>query len=263
MIDQLFHTPTAVAAAQAGVAFLFALLTIWLARQQDIHMEGETLIALVRGIVQMIAVGLVLVALLGGPKWTSVPVLTAMVLFASITAARRAREIQGGFVVTLASIAVGAGLMIGVLTWLGVISGNINTLVPVGSMLIANAMNSAAQALERFRSDVIAHTGQVEAALALGAEPDVTVRPYVRLAVQASLIPRIDTLRSLGIVWIPGLMAGMTLSGSDPVYAAVYQFVVIALIYASSGITAILATLLIRARVFSPAQQLLLRPAEQ
>ena len=30
-----------------------------------------------------------------------------------------------------------------------------------------------------------------------------------------------------GIVWIPGLRAGMILSGTDPLYAAVYQFVVI------------------------------------
>jgi hypothetical protein len=34
-------------------------------------------------------------------------------------------------------------------------------------------------------------------------------------------------LRSLGIVWIPGLVAGMLLSGSRPVYAAIYQFVVL------------------------------------
>jgi putative ABC transport system permease protein len=53
--------------------------------------------------------------------------------------------------------------------------------------------------------------------------------------VRASLIPRIDSLRSLGIVWIPGLMAGMVLAGSDPVYAAIYQFVVIAMVFASSA----------------------------
>jgi putative ABC transport system permease protein len=262
MINQIFHSPAAVAAAQAAVAFVLALFTVFLARQQGIHVESESLIALVRGLVQMIAVGLVLVALLGAPLWTSIPVLVAMILFAAATAGRRARDIPGGFLVSLVSIAVGAGAMIAVVTWLGVISSNINTLVPVGSMLIANAMNSCAQALERFRSDVTSHVGQVEAALALGAEPRVTVQPYVRSAVHASMIPRIDTLRSLGIVWIPGLMAGMTLSGSNPVYAAVYQFVVIALIFASSGITAILSTLLIRSRAFSPADQLTLRPAE-
>jgi putative ABC transport system permease protein len=263
MINQLFHSPAAVAAAQAAVAFILALFTVLLARQQGIHLESESLVALVRGLVQMVAVGLVLVALLDAPLWTSIPVLAAMILFASATASRRAKAIPGGFLVSLISIGLGAGVMIGLLTWLGVISGTINTLVPVGSMLIANAMNTCAQAVERFQSDVTTHVGQVEAGLALGADPRITVQPYVRSAVQASMIPRIDTLRSLGIVWIPGLMAGMTLSGSNPVYAAVYQFVVIALIYASSGITAILATLLVRGRAFSVAEQLTLRPAEQ
>jgi putative ABC transport system permease protein len=96
--------------------------------------------------------------------------------------------------------------------------------------------------------------------LALGAEPKNTVTPYVQAAVQASLIPRIDSLRSLGIVWIPGLMAGMVLSGEDPVYAAIYQFVVIAMIFAAAGLTSVVSTLLIRSRVFSSAQQLTLQP---
>jgi putative ABC transport system permease protein len=85
----------------------------------------------------------------------------------------------------------------------------------------------------------------------------------VQASVQAGLIPRVDSLRSLGIVWIPGLMAGMILSGVDPVYAAVYQFAVIAMIFAASGLTAVVTTLLIRSRAFSPAKQLILRPGGQ
>jgi putative ABC transport system permease protein len=55
-------------------------------------------------------------------------------------------------------------------------------------------------------------------------------------------------------------MTGMLLSGAGPVYAAIYQFVTIAMIFSSSGLTALIGTLLIRSRVFSPAEQLLLRP---
>ena len=77
---------------------------------------------------------------------------------------------------------------------------------------------------------------------------------------EASLIPAIDSLRSLGIVWIPGLMAGMLLSGARPVYAAIYQFVVLAMIFAASGLTSLVSTLLMRSRVMSPAEQLVLRP---
>jgi len=52
----------------------------------------------------------------------------------------------------------------------------------------------------------------------------------------------------------------MLLSGARPVYAAVYQFVVLAMIFAASGLTSLTSTVLIRGRIFSPAQQLLLQP---
>jgi putative ABC transport system permease protein len=127
-------------------------------------------------------------------------------------------------------------------------------------MLIANAMNTNGLALNRFRADVLAHSGEIETALALGAEARSRVSPYVQASFEASLIPAIDSLRSLGIVWIPGLMAGMMLSGARPVYAAIYQFVVLAMIFAASGLTSLVSTTLIRGRVFSPAEQLLLQP---
>src|SRR6476646_6687036 len=150
--------------------------------------------------------------------------------------------------------------MIAIMTLLGVIDTPITALVPIGSMLIANAMNTNGLALNRFRADVLAHVGEIEAALALGADPGGSVAPYVQASFEASLIPAIDSLRSLGIVWIPGLMAGMLLSGARPVYAALYQFVVLAMIFASSGLTSLVSTMLIRGRVFSPAEQLLLQP---
>ena len=56
-------------------------------------------------------------------------------------------------------------------------------------------------------------------------------------------------------------MAGMLLSGARPVYAAIYQFVVLAMIFAASGLTALVSTLLIRSRAFTAAEQLLLRPS--
>jgi putative ABC transport system permease protein len=103
---------------------------------------------------------------------------------------------------------------------------------------------------------VAAHAREVEAALALGAGPEVAVAPYVQSSFGASLIPAIDNLRSLGIVWIPGLMTGMVLAGARPIEAAIYQFVVLALIFASSGLTCLVSTTLARARLFTPGEQL-------
>ena len=142
------------------------------------------------------------------------------------------------------------------------LTADIVVLVPVGSMIIANAMNACAQAMERFRADITAHVGLIETGLALGADPGATVAPYVQSAVYSSLLPRLDMLKSLGFVWIPGVMAGMLVSGASPVYAGIFQFIVVAMILAASGIAGLVATLLMRARAFSSAAQLTLRAAE-
>jgi putative ABC transport system permease protein len=245
---------------QALIAAIAAMLVVVLARKRGIHLESETLIAMVRGIIQIVAVGSVLLLLLRAPRWTSGFLLAGMILAAGATSARRAKGIPDAFRVSACAIAFGAGSVIALMTWLGVIDTAITALVPVGSMLIANSMNTNGLALNRFRADVLAHVGEIETALALGAEAKNSVSPYVQAAFEASLIPAIDSLRSLGIVWIPGLMAGMLLSGARPVYAAIYQFVVLAMIFAASGLTSLVSTLLIRDRIFTAAQQLSLQP---
>jgi putative ABC transport system permease protein len=147
-----------------------------LARYQEIHLERETLVALVRGLVQVVAVGSVVLLVLQSPTWVSIPVLLAMVVAGAVIASRRAGGLSDAFYVSLAAIGLGAGLVIVSMTLLGVIDPAPSSLIPVGSMVIASAMNADALAMDRFRSEVVAHTGQIEAALALGAEPARTVK---------------------------------------------------------------------------------------
>ena len=247
--------------AQAAIASVLALLVVLLARKRNIHLESDAAIALLRGIVQIVIVGSVLVLLLKAPRWSSVFLLAGMLVAAGSISARRAKNIPGAQKVSTLAIAAGAGSVTAIMTWAGVIDTAITSLIPVGSMIIANAMNTNGLALNRFRSEVLAHAGEIETALALGAEPQVTVARYAESSIHSSLIPAIDNLRSLGIVWIPGLMTGMLLSGANPLYAAIYQFVVIAMILASSGLTSLLSTLMIRSHAFSPAEQLVLKGA--
>src|SRR5713226_5674193 len=260
MLKAIFTNQLALGCTQAAAATLLALLVMLIARTREIHLERETIVALIRGIVQIIAVGSIFLLLLRGPAWTSVLLLAAMIVAAAATSTQRAGEMPGTFQVSLYAIAAGSGAVIALMIWAGVIDTTMTSLVPIGSMLISNAMNTNSLTLNRFRSEVESHFGLIETALALGAASKQSVSSYVQLSFEASLIPAIDSLKSLGIVWIPGLMAGMLLSGSDPVYAAIYQFVVLAMIFAASGLTSLISTMLIRGRVFSPAEQLLLQP---
>jgi len=245
--------------AQAAGAIVLCLAVIVLCRRFAVRVEREALVSIARGLVQMVAVGIVLALLLHGSLLVGVLILLGMTIAAAATAARRARNMQGALLVCFWSIAAGSGVVIAAMIAMGTLQTNIAMLVPVGSMIIANSMNACAQAAERFRADITAHVGQIEAGLALGADPAVTVAPYVQSAVYASLLPRLDMLKSLGLVWIPGVMAGMMVSGASPVYAGIYQFILVVMILTASGIAGLVATVLLRTHAFSSAAQLTLR----
>jgi putative ABC transport system permease protein len=154
MLDQLFQDPRGLGMAQAAITTVLALGVMLLARRQNIHLERETIIALLRGFVQVVAVGSILLLLLQAPGWVSIFALLAMILAAASIAARRARGIPGAFWVSLLGIGLGSGFVIVSMTLLGVIDSATSSLIPVGSMIIANAMNSNALALDRFRGEV-------------------------------------------------------------------------------------------------------------
>jgi putative ABC transport system permease protein len=248
--------------AQAVGAIALCAAVVALCAWQSVHVEREAAVSMARGLVQMVFVGVVLALLLHGSLLIGALILFMMTIAAALTATRRIKGIDGAFFLCFWSIAAGAGTVIAVMLATRSLRPDISMLVPVGSMIIANAMNACAQAIERFRADILAHIGQIEAGLSLGAEPAVAVSPYLQSAVYASLLPRLDMMKSLGLVWIPGVMAGMVVSGASPVYAGIYQFIIVATILASSGITGLVATILMRKRAFSPAAQLTLRPTE-
>lgn len=245
---------------QAAGAIALCAAVVLLCRWHAVRVEREAAVSLARGLVQMVLVGMILALLLHGPVLVGSLILLMMVVAAAATAARRLQRMDGALLLCFWSIAPGAGAAITAMLATRSLRPDISMLVPVGSMIIANAMNACAQAIERFRAEILAHVGQIEAGLSLGAEPAVAVAPYLQSAVYASLLPRLDMLKSLGLVWIPGVMAGMVVSGTSPVYAAIYQFIVVAMILAASGITGLIATVLMRSRAFSPAAQLAIRP---
>jgi putative ABC transport system permease protein len=248
---------------QAAAAVVLCAAVVALCRLYAVHVEREAAVSIARGLVQMVCVGLILAVILHSRLLIGVLILVMMMIAAAFTAARRLKGMDGALLVCLWAIAAGSGTVITMMLASGSLAPHIWILVPVGSMMIANAMNACAQAVERFRAEIQAHVGQIEAGLSLGAEPAVTVAPYLRSAVYASLLPRLDMLKSLGLVWIPGVMAGMVVSGANPIYASIYQFIIVAMILAATGITGVVATVLMRKRVFTPAAQLAIRPNEK
>lgn len=239
MFATLFHSQLGLGLFQAGVSFFLAILMAFLATRQRIPLMRPTLTALIRGLIQILCVGLILVVILNWAYWIGLFILLLMCVAATWIAKARFANIDQNFTICFGSIFVGSMSIIFIMIATKLLLLKNAMLIPVGSMIIANSMHTCTQTLERFRAEIKSHREEIEGYFALGASPRLAFQLAQQAAVTASLIPRIDSLSSLGIVWIPGIMAGMVLSGTDPIYAALYQFVIMSVIYISSGITAL------------------------
>lgn len=256
------HSQLYLGLAQAAVVAAVALAIAWLAMRRGARIGREVPLALARGLGQILLIGAVLALLMRGPWWTSLPLLVVMMFTAASIVRRRVPNLPGAYRLSLNCTAIGAGLVIAFMTVMGIIEPKIAVLIPVGSMIIAQNMNIQSLFLNRFLGEIDSHRGEIESAMALGARPETAVDPYLRAAFHASLIPAVDNLRSLGIVWIPGIMTGMLLSGSSPIYAALYQFVVLGMIVTAGGLSCLSAMRLAPRCVFTAHQQLLRLAAE-
>ncbi len=124
--------------------------------------------------------------------------------------------------------------------------------IPIAGMVIGNSMNGVALALERTFADMDARENEILALTALGASPWEAARESVRTALRAGMIPSINTLSTVGIVFIPGMMAGQVLAGADPLVAAPYQIVVMLMVATADVLGSTLVVLLTFRRRFTP-----------
>jgi putative ABC transport system permease protein len=128
--------------------------------------------------------------------------------------------------------------------------------IPLGGMLLGNAMTAATLAVERITSDVAREHADVEVYLSLGASPAQAAHSAMRRAVSAALTPTINAMLLIGVVKLPGMMTGQMLGGSPPFQAALYQLLIIAGILFGDGLSATLSARAAYRRLFTPAWQL-------
>ena len=101
-------------------------------------------------------------------------------------------------------------------------------LVPVGGMVVGNAMTAAAVALNRLGDDMRA-SGARGSRRRWRSAPRRRRRrcPVVRSSLRSGMIPLVDSTKTTGLIFFPGTMVGMLLAGADPVDAVRLQLVLL------------------------------------
>lgn len=120
-----------------------------------------------------------------------------------------------------------------------------------------------ALSLERFFSDLRQQRQEVELRLSLGANFCEASQPTMRRALGAGMVPSINAMMGVGIVFIPGMMTGQILAGASPLLAVRYQIVIMCMLVGSTALSTVIVLHLVRRRCFSPGQSLVLGRSTQ
>ena len=184
--------------------------------------------AIARMLIQLLLIGYVLVFIFEADKaWVIVSVLTVMLIAASVIAIRPLRHKGAGLLRNaLVAILVGGVLTLALVTQVVI---DIDPwflpryMVPLAGMVFASSMNAVSLAAERLESEL---------------KRSVEYTAARATALNAALIPLINSLFAVGLVSLPGMMTGQILSGVSPFVAARYQIVVMCMIFGASGMSA-------------------------
>jgi putative ABC transport system permease protein len=240
-------------AASLALVAVAAAVSFW--RKADL--EKDIGIAVARSAIQLIAIGYVINAIFDSDSlWLTFGLIAVMVLFGAIQARQRAKRVPNAFWPLLIALALAGATTLGLVVALGIFDATPRFLVPVGGMVVGNAMTAAAVSLNRLGDEITDRGREIEATLALGATATVAAAPSVRRSLRSGMITLVDSTKTTGLIFFPGTMVGMLLAGADPTDAVRLQLILLYVLLGSVAIAGLTATTLAYRNFFTPAQQL-------
>lgn len=247
-----------------AAAYLFLLLLLYFVRKQKIGIEGEVLIASIRMTVQLVFIGYLLTYIFARPH--PLVTLTIFLIMEAFAVGNIYARVKGRLNKRLKRVIAAAmffGSTVSLFYFLLVVLGlkpwfEPRYFIPIGGMIIGNSMTGIALGADRLAGGILGNIDKIECALMLGATPETAARPFVREAFRSAVMPTINSMMGMGIVFLPGMMTGQILSGSSPLTAITYQIAIMLGITGSVSITVYILTTLGYRTFFNAESQLVL-----
>ncbi|KAB7708212.1 iron export ABC transporter permease subunit FetB [Bacillus aerolatus] len=240
-----------------SLALVFVGLAILLSSGLKLGLEKDMVIAVVRSAVQLLVIGYVLTFVFSSnsPFFTIVMVVLMIAVAAQNIVKRKYGFPKLGWRVVVTLFAIEAVSML-FLIGLNIIPPAPRYIIPFSGMIIGSSMIIASLLLNRLNAEIISRKAEINVVLSLGGTPKQAVHMILKDAVRASMIPSIDSAKTIGLVQLPGMMTGQIIAGADPVQAVRFQLIIVFSSLATAALTSIILGSLIYPALFNKHQQL-------
>ena len=244
-------------------AYIFVVLVLLIFQWRGISRKLKLTVATLRMTFQLMIAGYILSYLFDNPNpYLVVLVVLLMELFAIYTIFKTIDHKMSKRLKIVIAISMFIGSLIP-LIYFNYIVLNVSPwfepryIIPIAGMMIGNAMTGVTLGVQSLLDNMINNREKVEASLMLGATPSKAVKPYVDRAFDSAVLPTINNMVGMGIVFLPGMMTGQILAGLSPVTAIQYQLAIMLGILGGVAMSVILFTQFAYKTFFTEDMQLI------
>lgn len=231
---------------QLVAAYLFIILLLIIVKLRKIPREKEIFIATLRMTLQLLLVGYVLMYIFEQPHpLITIGIILFMVTFAIFNIYKRVDMEVPRRLKKMVAFSMIIGTIASTLYFnLVVIQFNPwydpRYFIPIAGMIIGNSMTGISLGVQTLVEQMKSKKQHIEAALMLGATPKEATRKIVNHSFDSAILPTINSMVGIGIVFLPGMMTGQILAGASPVIAIKYQIAIMLGITGSVAFTVII-----------------------
>ncbi|HEI7446724.1 TPA: iron export ABC transporter permease subunit FetB [Staphylococcus aureus] len=244
-----------------GLTALLLVIPIIISYKEGLHIIKDLIVATLRAVVQLIILGFLLHYIFKiNDKWLLVLCVFVIIVNASWnTISRSSPVMHHVFLISFVAIFVGTALpLVGTIAT-GAIQFTANEVIPIGGMLANNgliAINLAYQNLDRA---FVQDGTNIEYKLSLAATTKLASKGAIRESIRLAIVPTIDSVKTYGLVSIPGMMTGLIIGGVPPLQAIKFQLLVVFIHTTATIMSALIATYLSYGQFFNARHQLVAR----
>lgn len=244
-----------------GLTALLLVIPIIISYKKGLHIIKDLIVATLRAVVQLIILGFLLHYIFKiNDKWLLVLCVFVIIVNASWnTISRSSPVMHHVFLISFVAIFVGTALPLAGTIATGAIQFTANEVIPIGGMLANNgliAINLAYQNLDRA---FVQDGTNIESKLSLAATPKLASKGAIRESIRLAIVPTIDSVKTYGLVSIPGMMTGLIIGGVPPLQAIKFQLLVVFIHTTATIMSALIATYLSYGQFFNARHQLVAR----
>ncbi|GBV76801.1 ABC transporter permease [Staphylococcus aureus] len=244
-----------------GLTALLLVIPIIISYKEGLHIIKDLIVATVRAVVQLIILGFLLHYIFKiNDKWLLVLCVFVIIVNASWNTISRSSPVMHHiFLISFVAIFVGTALPLAGTIATGAIQFTANEVIPIGGMLANNgliAINLAYQNLDRA---FVQDGTNIESKLSLAATPKLASKGAIRESIRLAIVPTIDSVKTYGLVSIPGMMTGLIIGGVPPLQAIKFQLLVVFIHTTATIMSALIATYLSYGQFFNARHQLVAR----